>query len=97
MSRTTVAARCLEAGDAEGALWAAGRGLDADREREVLWRHRFEALAALGAHAELEAAIPQLSQYLLEADLSMEPATEEVIRRLDAIRRCPQVSGGRSR
>ncbi|MFZ3562854.1 LysM peptidoglycan-binding domain-containing protein [Streptomyces sp. BH097] len=82
-----LAARCLAAGDAEGALWAAGRGLDAGREREVLWRHRFEALAALGAHDELEAAIQQLSQYLLEADLSMEAATEDVIRRLDAVRR----------
>lgn len=82
-----LAARCLSAGDAQGALWAAGRGLDTGREREVLWRHRFEALAQLGAHDELEAAIQQLNQYLLEADLAMERETEETIRRLDAVRR----------
>ncbi|MFG3134275.1 LysM peptidoglycan-binding domain-containing protein [Streptomyces tendae] len=81
-----LAARCLNAGDAPGALWAAGRGLDTGREREVLWRHRFEALAQLGAHDELEAAIQQLNQYLLEADLAMERETEETIRRLDAVR-----------
>ncbi|MFE6904447.1 LysM peptidoglycan-binding domain-containing protein [Streptomyces sp. NPDC057717] len=82
-----LAARCLDAGDAQGALWAAGRGLDTGREREALWRHRFEALAQLGAHDELEAAIQQLNQYLLEADLPMERETEETIRRLDAVRR----------
>ncbi|MFD4716172.1 LysM peptidoglycan-binding domain-containing protein [Streptomyces sp. NPDC058430] len=82
-----LAARCLAACDAQGALWAAGRGLDTGREREVLWRHRFEALAQLGAHDELEAAIQQLNQYLLEADLPMEGETEETIRRLDAMRR----------
>ncbi|MFF1593104.1 LysM peptidoglycan-binding domain-containing protein [Streptomyces sp. NPDC058286] len=82
-----LAARCLAARDPRGALWAAGRGLDTGREREVLWRHRFEALAQLGAHDELEAAIQQLNQYLLEADLPMERKTEETIRRLDAVRR----------
>ncbi|MFF9569950.1 LysM peptidoglycan-binding domain-containing protein [Streptomyces sp. NPDC014685] len=82
-----LAARCLADGDAQGALWAAGRGLDTGREREILWRHRFEALAQLGAHDELEAAIQQLNQYLLEADLPMEPETEQTIRRLDAVRR----------
>ncbi|MFE2738278.1 hypothetical protein [Streptomyces sp. NPDC059349] len=82
-----LAARCLDASDAQGALWAAGRGLDTGREREALWRHRFDALAQLGAHGELEAAIQQLNQYLLEADLPMERETEETIRRLDAIRR----------
>ncbi|MFF1690824.1 LysM peptidoglycan-binding domain-containing protein [Streptomyces sp. NPDC058254] len=82
-----LAARCLAARDARGALWAAGRGLDTAREREVLWRHRFEALAQLGAHDELEAAIHQLNQYLLDADLPMERETEETIRRLDAVRR----------
>lgn len=81
-----LAARCLTDGDAQGALWAAGRGLETGREREVLWRHRFEALAQLGAHTELEAAIQQLNQYLLEADLPMEPETEQTIRRLDAVR-----------
>ncbi|MFG2525429.1 hypothetical protein [Streptomyces sp. NPDC048527] len=82
-----LAARCLAARDPRGALWAAGRGLDTAREREVLWRHRFEALAQLGAHDELEAAIQQLNQYLLDADLPMERETEETIRRLDAVRR----------
>ncbi|MEK0097754.1 LysM peptidoglycan-binding domain-containing protein [Streptomyces sp. A475] len=82
-----LAARCLAAGDPQGALWAAGRGLDTGREREVLWRHRFEALAQLGAHDELETAILQLNQYLLDADLPMEGETEETIRRLDAVRR----------
>lgn len=82
-----LAARSLDAGDPQAALWAAGRGLDTGREREVLWRHRFEALAQLGAHDELEAAIQQLNQYLLEADLPMERKTEEAIRRLDAVRR----------
>ncbi|WP_328543507.1 LysM peptidoglycan-binding domain-containing protein [Streptomyces sp. NBC_00371] len=82
-----LAARCLDASDPRGALWAAGRGLDTGREREVLWRHRFEALAQLGAHDELEAAIQQLNQYLLDADLPMEGETEETIRRLDAVRR----------
>ncbi|MFD3475868.1 hypothetical protein [Streptomyces sp. NPDC058695] len=33
------------------------------REREVLWRHRSQALAQLGAHDELEAAIQQLNQH----------------------------------
>jgi hypothetical protein len=82
-----LAARCLTARDPRGALWAAGRGLDTGREREVLWRHRFEALAQLGAHDDLETAIQQLNQYLLEADLPMERETEETIRRLDAVRR----------
>ncbi|MGW6404479.1 LysM peptidoglycan-binding domain-containing protein [Streptomyces sp. NPDC055134] len=82
-----LAARCLDASDAQGALWAAGRALDTGREREALWRHRFEALAQLGAHDELEAAIQQLNQYLLDADLPMERETEETIRRLDAVRR----------
>ncbi|MFF1360996.1 hypothetical protein [Streptomyces sp. NPDC058297] len=82
-----LAARCLAARDPQGALWASGRGLDTAREREVLWRHRFEALAQLGAHDELEAAIQQLNQYLLDADLPMERETEETIRRLDAVRR----------
>ncbi|MFE6153643.1 LysM peptidoglycan-binding domain-containing protein [Streptomyces sp. NPDC057889] len=82
-----LAARCLAARDPRGALWASGRGLDTAREREVLWRHRFEALAQLGAHDELEAAIQQLNQYLLDADLPMERETEETIRRLDAVRR----------
>lgn len=82
-----LAARCLAARDPRGALWASGRGLDTAREREALWRHRFEALAQLGAHDELEAAIQQLNQYLLDADLPMERQTEETIRRLDAVRR----------
>ncbi|MFE6894811.1 LysM peptidoglycan-binding domain-containing protein [Streptomyces sp. NPDC057694] len=82
-----LATRCLKSRDPRSALWAAGRGLDAGREREVLWRHRFEALAALGAHDELEQAIQQLTQYLLDADLTMETETEAVIRRLDAVRR----------
>ncbi|MFD8690755.1 LysM peptidoglycan-binding domain-containing protein [Streptomyces sp. NPDC059651] len=82
-----LAALCLEAGDAQDALWAAGRGLDSGREREVLWRHRFEALARLGAHDDLETAIRQLEQYLLDAGLTMEPETEETICRLDAVRR----------
>ncbi|WNI20429.1 bacterial transcriptional activator domain-containing protein [Streptomyces sp. ITFR-16] len=82
-----LAALCLEAGDAQGALWAAGRGLDSGREREILWRHRFEALARLGAHDDLETAIRQLEQYLLDTGLTMERETEETIRRLDAVRR----------
>ncbi|WP_406384708.1 LysM peptidoglycan-binding domain-containing protein [Streptomyces sp. NBC_00117] len=82
-----LAARCLAARHPRGALWAAGRGLDTAREREVLWRHRFEALAQLGAHDDLETAIQQLNQYLLEADLPMERETEKTIRRLDAVRR----------
>ncbi|MYS39624.1 LysM domain-containing protein [Streptomyces sp. KhCrAH-43] len=82
-----LAVLCLDGGDAEGALWAAGRGLDSGREREVLWRHRFEALAQLGAHDDLETAIRQLEQYLLDAGLTMESETEETIRRLDAVRR----------
>ncbi|MCX4451682.1 LysM peptidoglycan-binding domain-containing protein, partial [Streptomyces sp. NBC_01789] len=48
-----LADRCLKLGDARGALWAVARGLDAAREMECLWRHKFRALAMLGQYDEL--------------------------------------------
>ncbi|MFD5791871.1 BTAD domain-containing putative transcriptional regulator, partial [Streptomyces sp. NPDC127037] len=55
-----LAERCLGLGDPRGALWAVARGLDAAREMECLWRHKFRALAMLGQYDELDAAVREL-------------------------------------
>ncbi|MFF5922790.1 hypothetical protein ACFY8C_31400 [Streptomyces flavochromogenes] len=65
----------LEDGDGPGALWAASRGLEAAREREELWRHRFHALALLGDHTGLEEAIQRLETLLTDHGWAMEEKT----------------------
>lgn len=78
---------CLEAGDGQGALWAAGRGLDVAREREELWRHRFRALALLGDHDGLERSIQRLETLLVDHGWAMEEETADTIRMVLATRR----------
>ncbi|MFJ2938010.1 LysM peptidoglycan-binding domain-containing protein [Streptomyces sp. NPDC087219] len=86
-SSSLLANWCLEVGDGPGALWAASRGLEVAREREELWRHRFRALALLGDHAGLKAAIQRLETLLMDHGWAMEEETSETIRMVQATRR----------
>ncbi|MEU4032266.1 LysM peptidoglycan-binding domain-containing protein [Streptomyces anulatus] len=81
-----LAAQYLEHGDGRGALWAATRGLDAAREVECLWRHRFRALALLGDDTGLENSIRQLEALLLDLGCTMSEETGETLRLLQATR-----------
>ncbi|MFB8085055.1 BTAD domain-containing putative transcriptional regulator [Streptomyces sp. NPDC055992] len=82
-----LAGRCLNLGDARGALWAVARGLDAAREMECLWRHKFRALAMLGQYDELESAVRELDTLVLDLGTAAEEATENLLRQLDSTRR----------
>ncbi|MFB8211104.1 LysM peptidoglycan-binding domain-containing protein [Streptomyces sp. NPDC056010] len=82
-----LADRCLNLGDARGALWAVARGLDAAREMECLWRHRFRALAMLGQYEELESAVRELDALVLDLGTAVDEATEETLRQLESARR----------
>ncbi|WP_333733757.1 BTAD domain-containing putative transcriptional regulator [Streptomyces sp. IBSBF 3010] len=79
-----LAARCLKMGDARGALWAVARGLDAAREMECLWRHRFRALAMLGQFDDLASEVRELDALVLDLGTSVEEATEELLRQLES-------------
>ncbi|MCX0247986.1 BTAD domain-containing putative transcriptional regulator [Streptomyces drozdowiczii] len=81
-----LAARCLKMGDARGALWAVARGLDAAREMECLWRHRFRALAMLGQFDDLASEVRELDALVLDLGTSVEEATEELLRQLESHR-----------
>ncbi|WP_331759919.1 LysM peptidoglycan-binding domain-containing protein [Streptomyces anulatus] len=81
-----LAAQYLEHGDGRGALWAATRGLDAAREVECLWRHRFRALALLGDDTGLETSIRQLEALLLDLGCTMSEETGETLQQLQATR-----------
>ncbi|MEV0888560.1 LysM peptidoglycan-binding domain-containing protein [Streptomyces microflavus] len=82
-----LAAQYLEHGDGRSALWAATRGLDAAREVECLWRHKFRALALLGDDTGLETSIRQLEALLLDLGCTMSEETGETLRLLQATRR----------
>lgn len=82
-----LADRCLRNSDARGALWAVARGLDAAREMECLWRHRFRALAMLGQYDELEAATRELDALVLDVGTAVDEATEETLRQVESARR----------
>ncbi|MFI8930598.1 hypothetical protein ACIG3E_23330 [Streptomyces sp. NPDC053474] len=74
-----LADRCLRRSDGRGALWAASRGLDVAREREDLWRLKIRALDLLGNSDDLEQAIRQLEQLLVDLDILMENKTAEML------------------
>ncbi|MFI8200795.1 LysM peptidoglycan-binding domain-containing protein [Streptomyces sp. NPDC085942] len=82
-----LAAQYLDQGDGRGALWAAARGLDAAREVESLWRHKFRALALLGDDNGLETAVRQLEALLLDLGCTMSEETGAVLQALQATRR----------
>ncbi|WP_331762688.1 LysM peptidoglycan-binding domain-containing protein [Streptomyces sp. NBC_01420] len=82
-----LADRSLKHGDARGALWAVARGLDAAREMECLWRHRFRALAMLGQYDEMESATQELDALVLDLGTAVDEATEETLRQLKSARR----------
>ncbi|WUT01751.1 LysM peptidoglycan-binding domain-containing protein (plasmid) [Streptomyces sp. NBC_00708] len=79
-----LADRCLKLGDARGALWAVARGLDAAREMECLWRHKFRALAMLGQFDELAAEVRELDALVLDLGTAVEEATEELLQELES-------------
>ncbi|MFD5728937.1 LysM peptidoglycan-binding domain-containing protein [Streptomyces sp. NPDC058368] len=82
-----LADRCMRQGDARGALWAVARGLDAAREMECLWRHRFRALSMLGQYEELEASVRELDALVLDLGTAVDEATEETLRMVESARR----------
>ncbi|MEW1892258.1 BTAD domain-containing putative transcriptional regulator [Streptomyces sp. NPDC085659] len=82
-----LADRCMRQGDARGALWAVARGLNAAREMECLWRHRFRALSMLGQYEELEASVRELDALVLDLGTAVDEATEKTLRTVESARR----------
>ncbi|MFD5728929.1 hypothetical protein ACFWMT_22900 [Streptomyces sp. NPDC058368] len=60
------------------------RGLDAAREMECLWRHKFRALALLDQFDELASEVRELDALVLDLGTSVEETTEELLRQLES-------------